>query len=579
MESPTPGRSTKAAAASTGGGVKETIESILIAFILAFVFRAFVVEAFVIPTGSMAPTLLGAHMRFKCPDCGYEFDVNYNPIGGDDSVTIPEFAAPFVEEVPDGNGGMRKIIRPKVFDIRCPNCGYRIGDEEYSRFHVPPKVVTSPPIHYGDRILVLKYQYLWHEPRRWDVVVFKSPEDKPKYETNYIKRLVGRPGESIMILDGDVYVATDGGRNLSSFKVQTKPYSVQEALWRIIYDNDYHPLGLHRATGEPWRQPWTQQPGTADWDLGENQQTRRDFRFDNPSGKGTIYFDGDANPFVDSQGIAHPHAFTDWLAYDISMGQQKIGPNTFLMDVEGPEHTVSDLKLKFVYDRTSGTGPLQISLRKLDHTFTAELTPGGAKLFVRIGHGPEKQVGPTWHEDISGPWRIEFANVDYRVALRINDREVIATTPADYAPDKQMLLDAFKNDESLPPPGVRISAANQKCVLSHISLWRDVYYINRDPRILRATPKDFPSQVVHLKKSPGQDEYFCLGDNSLISEDGRYWEPSIDLPDENLYAPAGVVPERFMLGKAFFVYWPAGFRPTPGAPGIIPNFGEMRFIH
>src|SRR5688572_14060442 len=46
--------------------IKETIESILVAFILAFVFRAFVVEAFVIPSGSMAPTLLGGHMRFRC---------------------------------------------------------------------------------------------------------------------------------------------------------------------------------------------------------------------------------------------------------------------------------------------------------------------------------------------------------------------------------------------------------------------------------------------------------------------------------------------------------------------------------
>jgi hypothetical protein len=34
-----------------------------------------------------------------------------------------------------------------------------------------------------------------------------------------------------------------------------------------------------------------------------------------------------------------------------------------------------------------------------------------------------------------------------------------------------------------------------------------------------------------------------------------------------------------MLGKAFFVYWPAGYRPWPSAPGIIPNFGDMRFIH
>src|SRR6478609_44741 len=78
------------------GSVKETIESILVAFILAFVFRAFVVEAFVIPTGSMAPTLLGAHMRFRCNDCGYRFDANYSPettAGGDD-LYIPTRAKP-----------------------------------------------------------------------------------------------------------------------------------------------------------------------------------------------------------------------------------------------------------------------------------------------------------------------------------------------------------------------------------------------------------------------------------------------------------------------------------------------------
>src|ERR1700758_4663456 len=69
--------STPAPRPSTGG-VKDTIESILVAFILAFIFRAFVVEAFVIPTGSMAPTLLGAHLSFVCPDCGYAFDCNYS---------------------------------------------------------------------------------------------------------------------------------------------------------------------------------------------------------------------------------------------------------------------------------------------------------------------------------------------------------------------------------------------------------------------------------------------------------------------------------------------------------------------
>ena len=52
---------------------RETIESVAMAIILAFIFRAFIVEAFVIPTGSMASTLQGRHMDLDCPQCGYRY--------------------------------------------------------------------------------------------------------------------------------------------------------------------------------------------------------------------------------------------------------------------------------------------------------------------------------------------------------------------------------------------------------------------------------------------------------------------------------------------------------------------------
>ena len=56
------GTQSAAKSLSTGSGVntsavREIIESVVIAFVLAFLFRTFEAEAFVIPTGSMAPTL------------------------------------------------------------------------------------------------------------------------------------------------------------------------------------------------------------------------------------------------------------------------------------------------------------------------------------------------------------------------------------------------------------------------------------------------------------------------------------------------------------------------------------------
>src|SRR4051794_37208964 len=154
------------------GGVKETLESILIAFILAFIFRAFVVEAFVIPTGSMAPTLMGAHLRFRCPDCGYGFETNYQAKSGPgDDLTIPSRAMDLREET-DGRGNViRKYWVDHVYkDIRCPNCAYLFPNQ------------VAPDVNYGDRILVLKYLSLFQEPSRWDVVVFKSPADQPAFQ-------------------------------------------------------------------------------------------------------------------------------------------------------------------------------------------------------------------------------------------------------------------------------------------------------------------------------------------------------------------------------------------------------------
>lgn len=523
----------EAAAASNGGNWKETIESILVAFILAFIFRAFVVEAFVIPTGSMAPTLLGAHMNFRCEDCGYEFDVNYNAESNGTDMAI------------------RSNAGQQPYSIFCPNCGLKVSNTQ---------IDLNSPANYGDRILVLKYLYLFgNDPKRWDVVVFKSPTEPHKYHytQNYIKRLVGRPGESVVILDGDVYIS----RNNQPFEIQTKPHKVQEALWRIIYNNDFHPQNNRRGT-ERWQQPWQEKAGGAGWNL--QAQNGRVFTFDNPQGESTLFFNPDANHSA--------HSFTDYLAYNASSNYT---PST------GHENTASDLKLNFFYQRKAGDGPLQARLSKLGHVFTATLAPDRISLWHQTGDGQPVLIGekPGEFSTADSPLHVEFMNVDYQVTLRIDGHDIIQTTPADYQPDFQALLKDFQSRKRQPPPQVEIVGDRQTCTISHLSLWRDNYYTNTyiNRAYQWASPEDFPEHVIHL----GEDEYFVLGDNSLNSADARGWTDEIDLPHEDLKAESGRVPGRFLLGKAFFVYWPAGFRPfgSPYLPGIVPNFGEMRFIH
>jgi hypothetical protein len=208
-----------------------------------------------------------------------------------------------------------------------------------------------------------------------------------------------------------------------------------------------------------------------------------------------------------------------------------------------------------------------------DNAFVATLTPSEAKL-VQVSKNGEKPVGQPYKlGGVRSPIRVELTNVDYRVTLRINDSNVAQTTAEQYRPDIPSLLALYKADRPGPVPTVEITAANQTAALSHIGLWRDVYYLNKAAGG-QSLVWGVPNQIIHL----GTDEYFVLGDNSLISGDARYWQVPIDLPADRLQVKAGRVPGRFMLGRAFFVYWPAGFRPAPALPGLAPNFGDMRYI-
>ena len=87
-------------------------------------------------------------------------------------------------------------------------------------FYIPSSSM-EPNLLVGDRLFVTKYTYgyskhsfpfsppifkgriLFSEPKRGDVIVFKTPVDN---RTDYIKRLIGLPGDEIQFIDGDLYL-------------------------------------------------------------------------------------------------------------------------------------------------------------------------------------------------------------------------------------------------------------------------------------------------------------------------------------------------------------------------------------
>ncbi|OJI08673.1 MAG: signal peptidase I [Candidatus Vogelbacteria bacterium CG10_big_fil_rev_8_21_14_0_10_49_38] len=67
--------------------------------------------------------------------------------------------------------------------------------------------------HQNDYLVVDELSYLWRDPRRGEVIVFKNPADPSQY---FIKRVIGLPGETVRIRDGEVFIS----RSDQTFKLE-----------------------------------------------------------------------------------------------------------------------------------------------------------------------------------------------------------------------------------------------------------------------------------------------------------------------------------------------------------------------
>ncbi len=530
--------------------IANTFEWLITAFILAFVFRAFVMEAFRIPTGSMADTLMGAHFRLGCRQCGYKYEHGFVPRNyrmPDD--TVPSGNAPLpITRCPNcgrypsqllcracdfavRRNGLRNNdtgsdSRSTALDSRCPNCNRSLMTGE------------EMPVANGDRILVLKCIYQFLEPKRWDVIVFKNP---PEPTINYIKRLIGLPGESVQIIDGDIYI--DG-------QISRKPAKIQKELWMPVYDNDYQPVRPEDGSfnGHLWQQPFkNKNEGDSEW-VNEDSNSPTVFRLDSPAGQ--------INSMVYDTSIGNDFKAT--YAYDD-------------VDTYGYMPYCSDLMVRFNCLANNTEGRIGIALSKYETTYRAEVYLWSMTMVVTK---QEKGKDPVELPAMSIPQSrmnkqmpVKFANVDHRLIFEYGSTK--------WTHDLGRDLEGAGPIREDIEPRVEIFGSG-KLTLSHVAIFRDIHYT-------KAKFANSPERGRATRENPfvlGQDEFFVLGDNSPNSEDGRWWNRSgvanKGLPDYRV----GTVPRNYLVGKALFVYWPSGFKPFADFPfGIIPNIGRMRLIY
>lgn len=525
-------------ASANEGSIKETIESIVIAFILAFVFRAFVVEAFVIPTGSMAPTLLGQHLRMVCPECGHSFlcgPRDYGEAGG----------RPMPFPIQGENNPLSYRQRRGALEVSCPMCLFPVRQ-------------TNRATDGGDRILVLKYLYQFTEPRRWDAVVFKNPKNPLE---NYIKRLIGKPEEWLWLVRGNVYTRAT---KEDPWQIERKPADVQRAVWQPLYHSDFVPLdagtGPMRDVDSLWHVPWVPQV-KEDWTRLDGGRV---YRFVGGEADGRLDFD-----------FAQQHASSDYYPYN------SFDPRSGRQSRENGRYVVDELRVAATVTPELDTAEMVIQLTTAQHELNATLTTDGrARLSMAAADDAELAA-----HDIEAPagtvdWqagrgrRIELWHVDQAVMLWVDGKMVGRLTYGD-ALDDEAIREVVDQPTGVVPK-LSLSVTGGPMRLSQVDVDRDLYYTPQTERHAIAT-----DEPIKLKA----DRFFCLGDNSPQSEDSRLW-PDSDPWIKYHTSPAedelqrGRVPRKLLIGKAFFVYWPSSYRLNPESKfiGVVPNVADMRFI-
>jgi signal peptidase I len=595
--------------------MRETIESVIIAFVLAFLFRTFEAEAFVIPTGSMAPTLMGKHKDVECPMCHYRYQAN-------------------ASDKPDGQNNNQPAM---VVTTTCPMCRFTANVSNERDF----------PSYDGDRILVAKFPYEFADPQRWDVVVFRYPGDSTM---NYIKRLVGLPGETIRIQNGDLWIQEKPG---DDFKIARKPPVKILAMLQPVYDNDLAPT----ISGDlNWPARWTAEPGQGDYswtevkDLscfgtqgsGQGEAWIR-YRHRIPTGEqwgeallasgNGVADKADRKKWADllkshmppPESVV-PRLISDFTAYNSSViNGLAPSPNGL--------HWVGDLAVQFELESHAASGKVIVELIKGGRHFDCvlHLDSGDAELTISGSEAEAQQFQPKAPTTVAAPGRhqIIFSNVDDQLRLWVDgslvkfgdDQGTAKDTATTY--DSVKLNDHIPTKEDLSPVG--IGAKGAAVEVRHIIVKRDVYYIaellrskaffrnilvvlryynaefNQDQTLPLSGPRPltdfktwYPPDLARPENwkrdfsggdrgnmrtvditlkcrnpaDPAKDQFFVLGDNSAQSADGRLWTGEY------------WVDRELFVGKALFIYWPHGWKDyLPFLPfNPEPNFPRMHLV-
>jgi signal peptidase I len=144
-----------------------------------------------------------------------------------------------------------------------------------ARTYYIPSASMVPTLQVHDVLLVDKFEYRFHAPHEGDIVVFPPPIPTPD---DFIKRVIGLPGERFRITNGTVYI--DDKAMVEPYIAAKPDYDLRVANYGIQVNDGFgwHPIQSEEANVPPksaWTSPDTIPPNCYIM-LGDNRNDSED---------------------------------------------------------------------------------------------------------------------------------------------------------------------------------------------------------------------------------------------------------------------------------------------------------------